>query len=110
MESSLNGPLSGISYRVRYGVLGKRATEIHVNSSGTSGSSVQQYTLRNLEYGAAYFVQVAAESSNGTGPYSTTFTETTITISEQYICGTCMAAYITSLIQFHFCIVSFLSL
>lgn len=82
-ESSLNGPLSGISYRVRYGVLGKVATEVHANSSGMGGSGVQQYILSGLEYGTTYFAQVAAESSNGTGPYSTSSTQTTVTISKQ---------------------------
>lgn len=79
-ESSLNGPLSGISYRIRYGVLGEQATELHVNSTRTSGSGIQQHILRNLEHGTTYFAQVAAKSSNGTGPYSTTVTETTVSI------------------------------
>lgn len=81
-EGTLNGPLSGISYRVRYGVLGRVATVVAVSSSQTSGSSVQQYVMRNLEYGSTYVAQVAAESSNGTGPYSTTITQTTVTISK----------------------------
>ena len=83
-ENSLNGPLSGISYRIRYGVLGEQATELHVNSTSTSGSSIQQHVLSNLEYGTTYFAQVAAESSNGTGPYSTAFTKTTVSTSEKH--------------------------
>ena len=84
VENSLNGPLTGISYRIRYGVVGEQATELHVNSTRTSGSSIQQHVLRNLEYGTTYFALVAAESSNGTGPYSITFTTTTVTSSEKH--------------------------
>ena len=84
-QSSLNGPLSGINYRVRYGVVGEGATEVRANSSRMDGSGVQQYILSGLEYGTTYFAQVAAASSNGTGPYSTTITQTTVTISKQ--CG-----------------------
>ena len=81
-ESALNGPLSGISYQVRYGMLGNLTTEVAISSSQTSGSGVQQYVLTNLEYGTTYAAQVAAVSSNGTGPWSNAITQVTVTISK----------------------------
>ena len=66
-----NGDIRG--YSVQYGEMmsGNKQT------LSVSGGDVTEYTISGLKSSTTYSIQVAAETSAGTGPYSDTITNET---------------------------------
>ena len=63
-----NGPITG--YSVRYGVMGSGSTQ----TEAVSGEDSRMATISELTKETVYTVEVAAETSAGTGVYSLTLT------------------------------------
>ena len=71
-----NGLITG--YRVQYWVVGSR----RIHTINVPGRATTKRIIKGLEPGTAYFIQVAAVNSAGTGVYSDPYTVTPAVPSE----------------------------